>query len=96
MKTINDLRNHLFETIEALKDKEKPMEIDRAKAIAGIAHEIIETAKAEVDMLRVTGTKVGSGFIPQPQVTGGAHPKLAGPAEEKSGAGYHRVGNPNP
>lgn len=29
-----DLRNHLFATLEALQDEDKPMELDRAKAIA--------------------------------------------------------------
>jgi len=61
---IEDLRNHLFETLEALKDPDKPMDIDRAKAIAGVAKEIIESAKVEVDFLRVTGAVAGSGFIP--------------------------------
>lgn len=60
---IEDLRNHLFETMEALKDPEKPMDIDRAKAIAAVAKEVIETAKVEVDFLRVTGAANGSGFI---------------------------------
>ena len=30
---IEDLRNHLFATLEALSDKENPMEIERALAI---------------------------------------------------------------
>jgi hypothetical protein len=61
---IEDLRNHLFETLEALKDPEKPMDIDRAKAIADVAKEIIQSAKVEVDYLRVSGQVKGSGFIP--------------------------------
>ena len=61
---IEDLRDHLFETLEALKDPEKPMDLDRAKAIAGVAKEIIASAKVEVDYLRVTGNVSGSGFIP--------------------------------
>jgi hypothetical protein len=31
--TLRDLHNHLFETLEALKDTENPMEVERAKAI---------------------------------------------------------------
>lgn len=61
---IEDLRNHLFETLEALKDPEKPMDIDRARAIADVAKEIIQSAKVEVDYLRVSGQVMGSGFIP--------------------------------
>ena len=30
--TLQDLRDHLFATLEALSDTEKPMEIERAKA----------------------------------------------------------------
>lgn len=73
---IEDLRNHLFETLEALKDKEKPMELDRAKTIAQVASVIIESAKAETRHLEVIGG-VSSGFIPQEEVTGaGGRPQL--------------------
>jgi len=61
---IEDLRNHLFEVLEGLKDPEKPLDIDRARAIADVAKKIIDSAKVEVDFLRVTGQVAGSGFIP--------------------------------
>lgn len=60
---ITDLRIHLFDTIKRLKDPVQPMEVDRAKAIADLAREIISSAKVEVDYMRMTdGT--GTGFIP--------------------------------
>lgn len=59
---IEDLRNHLFATLEALRDDEKPMEIDRAKAIAEVAQVIVDSAKAENDFIKLTGS-TGSGFI---------------------------------
>jgi hypothetical protein len=62
---IEDLRNHLFATLEALQDEENPMEIDRAKAIADIANVIVNSAKVEVDFLKVTGKDRGTGFIPE-------------------------------
>ncbi len=62
---IEDLRNHLFETLEALKDKDAPMEIARAKAVAEVAKVIVDTAKVEVEFIKVTGQD-GSGFIPLP------------------------------
>ena len=65
---MDDLRNHLFETLEALKDEDKPMDIDRAKAISNIAGRLIETAKVEVDYLEVTGQAKGSEFLPSPSV----------------------------
>jgi hypothetical protein len=60
---IDDLRNHLFATLEALQDDEKPMEVDRAKAIADVAQVIVNSAKIEVDFLKATGARSGTGFI---------------------------------
>lgn len=62
---IEDLRNHLFATLEALQDEEKPMEIERAKAVADVAQVIVNSAKIEVDYLRATGREQGTGFIPE-------------------------------
>lgn len=62
-RDISDLRDKLFDTLDALKDKENPMDIDRAKAITQVAAVIVDSAKAEVEMMRVTGG-LGSGFIP--------------------------------
>ena len=61
---IEDLRNHLFACLEALADSEKPMELDRAKAIADVAQVIINSAKVEVDFINKVGG-VGTNFIPQ-------------------------------
>jgi hypothetical protein len=59
--TIKDLRDHLFETLEMLKDTEKPMELDRARAINEVAQVIINTAKVEVDLVKaVSGSAPGS------------------------------------
>jgi len=51
---IDDLRNHLFATLEALQDKEAPMELDRAKAIADVATVVVNSAKVEVEFLKAT------------------------------------------
>ncbi len=59
---IDDLRDHLFATIEALRDEEKPMDIERAKTISAVAQTIINSAKVEVDFIEATGAK-GSDFI---------------------------------
>ncbi len=61
---IGDLRDHLFATLEALRDEEKPMDINRAKAVADVARVIVESAKVEVAMIEATGAVTGSGFIP--------------------------------
>lgn len=62
---IDDLRNHLFATLEALRDKDQPMEIERARAIADVAKVVVETAKVEVQHINAVGGS-GSGFLPQP------------------------------
>ncbi len=54
-KTLEDLREHLFAALEGLRDKDKPMELDRAKAISDIAQTVINSAKAEVDYIRAVG-----------------------------------------
>lgn len=65
MKTkIEDLREHLFATLEELRDQDKPMELDRAKAIADVAQTIINSAKVENEFLKLSGKSEGSGFIP--------------------------------
>lgn len=64
---IDDLRNHLFEALEALKDEEKPMDIARAKAIADVARVIVDSAKVEVDFLKATGERKSTNFLPVPE-----------------------------
>ena len=54
-KTLDDLREHLFATLEALRDKDKPMDIERAKAISKVADAVIESAKAEVAYVNALG-----------------------------------------
>lgn len=61
---IEDLRNHLFATLEALQDDENPMDINRAKTIADVAQVIVNSAKIEVDFIRATGNEQTTGFIP--------------------------------
>jgi hypothetical protein len=64
--TINDLRSHLFATLEALRDPDKPMDIDRAKAVADVAQVVINSAKVEVEHMKVSGAASGSSFIALP------------------------------
>lgn len=65
---LSDLRNHLFETIEALKDPDKPMDIDRAKAVSEVAQTIINSAKIELQFIELTGGQdAKSEFLGAPQ-----------------------------
>jgi hypothetical protein len=68
--TLNDLRNHLFLTLEALGDPDKKMDpeqlkqqIERAKAISQVSGVIIETAKLELKAHELAGQEI-SGFFP--------------------------------
>ena len=58
---IVDLRNHLFETIEMLKDKE--IDINTALAIARVSQSIIDTAKVEVQYLKAIESNNKSLFL---------------------------------
>lgn len=60
---IEDLRNHLFATIEALSDQDDPMELERARAISEVAQTIINSAKVEVEFLKVTECDRDTGFL---------------------------------
>jgi len=62
---IEDLRDHLFATIEALRDEEKPMDLERAKTISTVAQTIINSAQVEVAAARAMGApSLNTGFIP--------------------------------
>jgi len=64
---IQDLRDHLFETIEMLKDEQSSMTVDKAKTIAEVAQAIINSAKLEIDFIRATDKSDGyypsTGFL---------------------------------
>jgi hypothetical protein len=62
--TIDHLREHLFETLKGLRDPDKPMELERAKAVADVARVVVDTAKAEVAFLDATGAVASTGFMP--------------------------------
>jgi hypothetical protein len=73
---MTDLRNHLFATLEALRDKEEPMDIQRAKAVCETAQTIINSAKVEVELIKAVGADQPSEFFGAPLESGG-RPRLA-------------------
>lgn len=63
-QNISDVRAHLFAVLAGLRDKDNPMDIERAKAISDAAQVIINSAKVEVDYMKVAGYPAsGSGFL---------------------------------
>lgn len=73
--SIDDLRNHLFETLEALKDPDNPMDISRARTVSKVAETVIDTARVELEFVELTGAEV-SGFIDKTK-----RPALPAPGE---------------
>lgn len=63
---MTDLRDHLFATIDALRDKENPMDLDRARTIANVAQVLVSSAKVEVDYYKVTDAQPASNFFDVP------------------------------
>lgn len=61
-KSINELREALFATLEAVKSGD--MDLDRARAVNEVAKTIVDTAKVEVDFLRATGTDTSTFLDP--------------------------------
>lgn len=59
---VEDLRNHLFVTIEGLLDTDKPLDIERAKAVAQVGSVLVEMAKVEVKALEILNGR-GSQFL---------------------------------
>lgn len=71
---ISQLRQHLLNTLSDLRNRDQPMEPDRARAVAQVAAVLVDTAKVEVDYLRVTGQD-RAGFLEEPPtVTTGSLP----------------------
>lgn len=56
---MSDLRDHLFAAIEGLADEEKPLEINRAKAIADVAQVIVNSVKVEIDYQKLVYKEEG-------------------------------------
>lgn len=62
---INQLREHLMSTLASLRDRDNPMEPDRARAVAQVAGVLVDTARVEVDYIKATGQD-RSGFLEEP------------------------------
>lgn len=62
---ISHLRDHLMQTLSALRDRESPMEPDRARAIAQVAGVLVDTARVEVDYIKAT-KQDRAGFLEEP------------------------------
>ena len=69
---ISQLRQHLLDTLADLRNRDNPMEPDRARAVAQVASVLVDTAKVEVDYLKVTNQD-RAGFLEEPADPAVAH-----------------------
>lgn len=51
---IDEVRAALMGTLNDLRDKTNPMEVDRARAIAQVATVLVDSARVENDYLKIT------------------------------------------
>ena len=77
---MSDLRNHLFETLEELKDKDKPMDIARAKAVSDVAQTLINAAKVELQAMELMGVDKPAPFFDHSPVPQPNPPQLSRPS----------------
>lgn len=57
---ITTVRQRLLATLADLRRTDKPMEVARARAVAEVAGVLVDTARVEIDYLRVTqGSRAG-------------------------------------
>lgn len=56
------MRQHLLDTLADLRNPDKPMAIDRARAVADVAAVIVNFARVEVEYLKVTQQRHGAFF----------------------------------
>lgn len=64
---IDQVRSALLATLTDLRDRENPMDIERAKAVAQVAAVLVDSAKVENEYLKITGQDQ-SKFLDQPPV----------------------------
>lgn len=62
---IEHLRTALLDTLAAMRDRDHPMDVDRARAVAQVASVLVDTARVENDYLKITGQD-RSEFLGQP------------------------------
>jgi hypothetical protein len=86
---ITELRQQLLDTLKDLRNREQPMEPDRARAVAQVASVLVDTAKVEVEYLKVTNQD-RSGFLEEPAQIG-SDASTAGLPEGITGRTIHRL-----
>ncbi|WP_427310515.1 hypothetical protein [Cupriavidus sp. H39] len=71
---ISTVRQHLLDTLADLRNRDNPMDVDRARAVADVARVLVDSAKVEVDFVKASGAS-GWDFL-QPEAPQGDAPGL--------------------
>lgn len=69
--TLDTLRESLFAALKEARDTSKALDVERLRATCNIAEQITNTDRVEIDYMRITGAKDGSGFV---QLSGNGEP----------------------
>ena len=69
---IDSVRRALMDTLSDLRDKQNPMDLERAKTVATVASVLVDTVKVENDFLKITGES-DSAFL---QRADGGQPRI--------------------
>jgi hypothetical protein len=76
---INQVRQSLLDTLVDLRNREAPMDIERAKAVATVASVLVDTAKVENEYLKLTGQD-RSHFLESTQDDAADMPRIDAPS----------------
>ena len=90
---IDQVRQSLLDTLADLRNRENPMDIERAKAVAQVASVLVDTAKVENEYLKITGQDRGN-FLEQPSEIEGGTARIthsASPFPGVTGITTHRM-----
>jgi hypothetical protein len=88
---INELRKHLLDTLADLRNRETPMEPDRARAVAQVATVLVDSAKVEVEFLKATGQERAGFFEVQGEGALRIEQTTTGTVEEFPGVRRHKL-----
>ena len=63
---ITQMRQSLMDTLADLRNRQQPMDIDRARAVATVAAQLIDSARVENEYIKLTGQTISSFIEGQP------------------------------
>ena len=89
---IDQVRKALMATLDELRNPESTPDLDKARAIAQVAGVLIESAKVEVEYLKVTSQQ-NCAFLGEPELIAEATPKASHNGVSKTAHGSKIVVN---